>query len=140
MKCGLAVIAGLAVVVLASACERAQPVRPLIVRLESGDSVELVGWSRAVVPNEPEGLLLGYRPFASMEDTLGLQRIAVALWRTYARTLAEQSEVSWVVLQARSRPATGAAAPVVTNSTYGVVLDRGADGKWYFHRSGQPVD
>jgi hypothetical protein len=141
MRCGFANAAGLLVLaILVSGCKRAQPAAPLTVHLQSGDSVEILGWSAAVVPGEPQGLLLGYRPFTPMEDTVQLRRTAIALWHTYARAEAEQRRTTWIVLRAQSQPERGVGLPVATSFTYGVVLDRRADGNWYFHRSGLPVD
>jgi hypothetical protein len=108
--------------------------------LASGDSVQIIGWSTVVVPGEPHGLLLGYKPFASMQDTLRLRQLAVALWRTYARRVAEQRRTQWVVLQAQSVPERHSEAGLRVSSTYGVVIDLRADGRWYFHNSGEPVD
>jgi hypothetical protein len=140
MRCVLAVAASLSIAALACGCRRAEPAGAVRAHLESGDSVELVGWSTAVVPGEPDGLLLAYRPFTPMQDTAKLRQTAVALWHAYARPVAERRGVSWVVLQAQSPPARGAVWPVTKNSSYGVVLDRAADGSWYFHKSGLPVE
>jgi hypothetical protein len=140
MKRKLAALArAFVVMALAAGCKPNAPVRPLRVHLEAGDSVEVAGWYTAVVPDRSQGLLLGYHPFIPMQDTLGLRRIAVALWHAYARPVAEEHGVDWVVLQSQSWPDPRAVVPT-TRKTYGVVLERRADGNWYFLRSGQRVE
>lgn len=111
-----------------------------IVRLPSGDSVEVVGMGPARVPNQPPGVLFIYHPFFSPpEDTSRIVRMAKELWRTTVRQRLHQPLPPFVVLQATSRRA-GPITGVFTEATYGVVLERRPDGRWYRLRASEPVE
>lgn len=111
-----------------------------IAHLPSGDSVQLLEQSAAVVPGEPSGLLIGYHPFVPLEDTVRMQQIAVEVWHAIAQDEVEERGATWVVLQARSAPVSGIAPGMKMVATYGVVLERRADGRWYMRRSGKRLD
>ncbi|HEX8433416.1 MAG TPA: hypothetical protein VF625_19150, partial [Longimicrobium sp.] len=76
-----------------------------MIRLPSGDSVEMVAVGPAVVPDQAPGLLVSYHPFHSLDDTTRIKTIAGELWRTRVKPGLRANGPSFVVLQATSRRA-----------------------------------
>lgn len=105
-----------------------------VLRMPSGDSVEVVAVGAAIVSGKPPGLLFTYHPFVSLEDTSRIERIAAELWRVHVKPTLGSPEPDFVVLQATSRRA-GPIHGSVSVVNYGVVLERRSDGNWYFLNS-----
>ncbi|HEX6041484.1 hypothetical protein [Longimicrobium sp.] len=110
---------------------RADGSRATVVRLASGDSVEMVAVGPAVVPNQPAGVIVTYHPFfVPQEDTARAVRVAGELWHATVRPGLREPLPPFVVLQATSRRA-GPIRGAFTESTFGVVVERREDGSWY---------
>jgi hypothetical protein len=108
-----------------------------ILRLDSSDSVLIIGTGPATVRNQATGLAIEYHPFHSMDDTLALRRQALALWRAL-RPRIDSLAPPFVVLRATTRnPSLTGYQPV---RVYGFVIQKRADGKWYLLHDSVSVD
>ncbi len=107
------------------------------VQLATGDSVRLLATGPAIVPNQKPGLLVEYNPFLSLDDTAALRREALGLWSAL-RPRVDSLNPPFVVLRATTRRPQLIGYQSVRN--YGFVLERRADGRWYFLHESTPVD
>jgi hypothetical protein len=109
-----------------------------IIHLPRGDSIELQGSGPAIVPNEPAGLLITYRPFYSLSDTIAVSRVALELFQELIPHFTGRP--LFVVMRAVNVPAArrnqGGYYPL---SAYGVVLERHSDNRWYLLNESQPA-
>lgn len=138
MRCFKLLVAGLFTI---QACTRAEERTRSngIIHLPSGDSVEMVAIGEAVVPDRPPGLLITYHAFFPPEDTVRVQRVAAELWRARVKWQLSSPAPGFVVLQATSRRA-GPTKQLERATTYGIVLERGEDGKWYYFGSSRVAE
>jgi len=88
------------------------------------------------VPNERPGLQIEYNPYLSLDDTVALKREALALWSTL-RPRIDSMNPPFVVLRATTRTPQVIGYQSVRN--YGFVIERRADGKWYFLNAKEPI-
>ena len=101
-----------------------------IVRLSSGDSVEFQATGPAIVPGKAPGMMITYRPFFSLADTLRIHAVALEFFRTLLPQL--PGPPPFVVMKAVDIPAaTRNQGGVYRFSAFGVVLERHSDGRWY---------
>ena len=127
-----------AVVLSTSGCshDSAEKVKEQAVfHLPSGDSIEVVGIGPAVVPDRTAGLLFTFYPFVPIADTVRIRRVAAELWRVRVKSQLPAPPPSFVVLQATSRRA-GPINGIARFENYGIVLERRADGNWYYLKGG----
>jgi hypothetical protein len=111
---------------------------PTIVHLASGDSVAIISAGPAHVPNQPEGFQVRFYPYRPLDDTAQLRRQALEL-RSALRPQLDSTNAPFVVLQATNQtpePHVGIWHAV----NYGFVLEKRADGKWYFLHGTIPID
>ncbi len=113
------------------------PAAGQMMHLATGDSVRVLTTGPAIVPNQKPGLLVEYNPFLSLDDTSALRREALALW-SVLRSRVDSLNPPFVVLRATTRQPQLIGYQSVRN--YGFVLERRADGRWYFLHETTPVD
>ncbi len=118
-----------------SACWLSAP-RGEVIHLASGDSVRVLTTGPAIVPNERPGLQIEYNPYLSLDDTVALKREALALWSAL-RPRIDSMNPPFVVLRATTRTPQVIGYQSVRN--YGFVIERRADGKWYFLNAKEPI-
>jgi hypothetical protein len=88
-------------------------------------------------PQGDTGLMFQYHPFVPLQDTDYLRQLAIEVWKT-VRPRAESLGVPFVGLQATTR--TSAMSPAQPPSVnYGFVIERHADGLWYFLSDSLPI-
>jgi len=113
----------------------AQDSQPLV-RFASGDSVELIKSGPIYLATGQAGFLISFQPFVAIEDTLKLRVVAGEVW-TWLRPHLDSNPPPFAVLQAttaRSRPTLG----IQQAHGYNFVVERHADGKWYFVNETKP--
>ena len=108
-----------------------------VLHLAGGDSAELQSAGSVQVPNEPDGLMVTYHPFAKTTDTAYLKRTALAVFDA-VRPHFTNGEPPWIVLRAANRTAAERNAGG-HDRFYGVVLEKHADGRWYPLHESTPV-
>lgn len=109
-----------------------------VVRLPSGDSVEFQGTGSAVVDGAPPGLLVTYFPFAGLADTVRVRAIAIELFRLLRPRIG--GGPAFVAMRAVDvRAADRQRGGLYTLRSYGVVIERGKDGRWYVSGEASPV-
>ena len=109
-----------------------------VVRLPSGDSLEFQATGPAVVQSGPPGLLVTYRPFVPISDTARVRQVALGLFRTLEPRLA--SNAPFVALRAVDRSAAERRrVGLYDMHSFGVVIERRADGRWYPLDESTPV-
>ena len=100
-----------------------------VVHLKSGDSVEFQSTGPAVVPTGT-GLVVTYRPYFSLDDTARVRGVALEFfWALLPRIT---TSPPFVVMRAIDVPAARRnQGGYYEIHTFGVVLERHADGQWY---------
>jgi hypothetical protein len=120
-----------------SGSTREGPLWDRIVHLPSGDSVQVQSSIPAVVPNAPTGLLLTFHPFFPLTDSARVRAVAVALFQgMLAHT--DTALPPFVVLRAVDK-SSAERIGAYRMSAFGVVLERHADGVWYFLNETKPA-
>jgi len=101
------------------------------------DSVEFINAGPMYLATGEPGFLLAFHPFVPIEDTIKLRALAGAIWG-WLRPQLDTSPRSFIVLQAtsqRAHPAFGIQGGHGRN----LVLEKRADGKWYFLKETKPA-
>ena len=110
-----------------------------VVQLPTGDSVEFQATGPLVIPEAGTGLLVTYYPFQPFDDTLRLRATAVALFRELRPRL-DSAPPPFVGLRAVDRRAAERMrAGTYAMRTFGVIVERRPDGRWYLPGTKSPV-
>ena len=135
-------LALLAIVAVPAAC--ASPEKEVtgrlsdtVLHLENGDSVELQATVSAVVEGSPPGRMVIFHPFTDFSDIPRLRQTAIALFH-YLQPGIDSAPPPFVVLRATNLPAAQRKG-FYNIENYGFVLERHADGKWYFLHESDPL-
>ena len=107
------------------------------VRLFNGDSVEYQLTLPAVIAGQPQGRMYVYYPFRDLSDSARLRKIALGVFQHFWGEI-ESSPPPFVVLRAVNLP-TAQRKGFYDMRQYGFVIDRRADGHWYFLGESEPV-
>jgi len=99
-------------------------------RLFNGDSVELQARLPAVVEGSPPGRMYMYYPFRDLSDTVRLRRIALGVFMKIWPEVESQPPAFLVMRAVNLATAQRKGRYNIVN--YGFVIDRRADGHWYF--------
>jgi hypothetical protein len=109
-----------------------------VVRLPSGDSVEFQATGPAIVDSGPPGLLVTYFPFSGLTDTLRVRAVALEFFRVLRPRI--YGEPAFVAMRAVDvRAADRQRVGLYTLHSYGVVVERRGDGKWYVSGEAAPL-
>jgi len=109
-----------------------------MLHLLSGDSIELVQTGPFRLATGVTGLGFQYHPFIEVKDSPQLKQLATHIWHWLQPQLDRTSPPPFVVLWAttgRANPPPG----LRRLHNYNHVLERRADGQWYFAGDSVPV-
>jgi hypothetical protein len=116
--------------------QAAAPTPGAILHFPSRDSVEFINAGPMYLATGQPGFIFAFHPFQALDDSTRLRALAGEIWRWLLPQL--DSTPSFVVLQAtslRAHPTLGVQAGHGRN----LVLERRADGKWYFVDETRPA-
>jgi hypothetical protein len=119
------------------ASERYDAFSQEIVYLADGDSVELQSKVPAVIPGEPDGLMVVFHPFHPFDDENRLRELSVALFRTMKTELSD-GEYPFVVFRAVDRSAAERSG-LHRVRYFGTVIERREDTQWYLLGGAVPI-
>jgi len=108
-----------------------------MLRLQSGDSVELIMSAPLRLATGVTGLGVQYHPFIAVTESPELKALATQLWR-WLRPQIDSNPPPFVVLMAttgRAHPAPG----VRQLQNFNYVVERRSDKKWYFSTDTLPL-
>ena len=109
-----------------------------VVHLSTGDSVEFQATGPAVVPNKAPGLLVTFRPYFTLGDTVRVRAAAIAFFQTLPPSMT--ADPAFVVMRAVDVPAARRnKGGYYDLKTFGVVLERHGDGRWYGYQDSIPA-
>ncbi len=116
--------------------QAAAPTPGAILHFPSRDSVEFISAGPMYLATGQPGFMIAFHPFQALDDSIRLRALAGEIWRWLRPQL--DSTPSFVVLQAtsaRAHPTFGVQVAHGQN----LVLERRADGKWYFVDETKPA-
>ena len=101
-----------------------------VVHLQSGDSLEFQATGAATVDSGPPGLMVTYFPFAGLSDTSRVRSVALEFFRQLRPHMF--GNPAFVVMRAVDvRASVRQQTGLYSMHTYGVVIEKRADGRWY---------
>jgi hypothetical protein len=113
--------------------------RQPMVRLASGDSIRFVATGPVIEPGGDTGWMYEYHPFFSLDDSIRLHTQVLELWKL-VRPRAESLRVPFVVLRATTRFTELPVTQPTAVRNFGFVLQKRANGLWYFLYDSVPVN
>ena len=124
----------LAIALLATCASR--PLRAqAFLHLSATDSVRILATELVHVPGQPPGLVIDYAATNGLADTALLKRRAIAILRAESPHL-DSLHLGNVVVRAVDKASD---STLFHRKLYGFVLQRRADGSWYFLRDRTPA-
>ena len=106
------------------------PLSDSVVHLPGGDSVQVQASGPAIVPNQPQGLLITYHPYFALADTARVRVVAVALFQYLLPKMTGAPK--FVVLRAVNVSAAERnKGGYYQMNAYGIVMAYHDDGRWY---------
>jgi len=133
---GLVLFAVLATAPSRGSAQAAAPTPGAILRFPPRDSVEFINAGPMDLATGQPGFMFAFHPFQALDDSNRLRALAGEIWHWLRPQL--DTRPSFVVLQAtsaRAHPTFGAQVAHGQN----LVLERRADGKWYFVDETKPA-
>ena len=109
-----------------------------IVHLSTGDSLEFQATGPAVVPNKAPGLMVTFHPYFALSDTVRVRAAAIAFFQTLPPQMT--ADPRFVVMRAVDVPAARRnKGGYYDLKSFGVVLERRSDGRWYGLKESVPA-